>query len=149
MLTLIVRRVHSRSPAFKKMMVKRNVELEVEALRALQQSHALAAATPFEPSASASAASTATASAAAAAVSVSAPASAAEESDQLAAALKLSIVESQRTEAVRTARELARQHSATAKAALAAPSVESDPDIEVCGGGLGNRFLAGWRNMTQ
>ena len=114
------------------MMVKRNVELEVEALRALQQSHALAAATPSEPSASASAASTATASAAAA-VSVSAPASAAEESDQLAAALKLSIVESQRTEAVRTARELARQHSATAKAALAAPAVESDPDIEVCG----------------
>ncbi len=114
------------------MMVKRNVELEVEALRALQQSHALAAATPSEPSAS-----TASTSAAAAAAAVSAPASVAEESDQLAAALKLSIVESQRTEAVRTARELARQHSATAKAASAAPAVESDPDIEVCGGGMG------------
>ena len=113
------------------MMVKRNVELEVEALRALQQSHALAAATPSELAASA--ASTSAASAAA----VSAPASAAEETDQLEAALKLSIVESQRTAAVRTARELARQHSATAKGASAAPAVESDPDIEVCGGGMG------------
>jgi hypothetical protein len=115
-------------------MVKRNVELEVEALRALQQSHALAAATPSGPSALASSTSTT-----AAAAAVAAPASAAEESDQLAAALKLSIVESQRTEAVRTARELARQHSATAKAALAAPAIESDPDIEVCGGGMGKR----------
>jgi hypothetical protein len=34
---------------------------------------------------------------------------------------------------VRTARELARQHSATAKAAsTASAAVESDPDIEVC-----------------